>query len=250
MTRAGSILILLGFFLPAASCSTFLAKVSYSTSDLARQQSFLYMVLLGALCAILATWIPARDKAQEFWLLMGQVAGLALGALSFVWTMFMLSSELSELGMSLNPELGFFVLLLGYGLAGVGIFMGLAALGRAGPRAVPAAPRVREASPPVYEPQRGSAGARLELVRGHAPSSVSIRSADFQIGRSQRNDLVLSDTVVSALHARLRHARDAWFIQDQKSSNGTFVNGRQITAQRLNDGDEIRLGGTVFIFRI
>lgn len=89
----------------------------------------------------------------------------------------------------------------------------------------------------------------LELLSGNAPASVSILNSDFGIGRSSQNDYVVKDSKVSRVHARIREAQGAWFIQDQNSASGTFVNGKRVQAQRLNDGDAVRIGDTTFKFR-
>ncbi len=63
------------------------------------------------------------------------------------------------------------------------------------------------------------------------------------------NQLRLADAAVEPQHARLRHAQAAWFIQDQNSATGTFVNGQRVTATRLNAGDRITVGDTAMIFQ-
>jgi pSer/pThr/pTyr-binding forkhead associated (FHA) protein len=72
------------------------------------------------------------------------------------------------------------------------------------------------------------------------------------IGRRSSADLALSwDTEVSRLHAELVRKGDEWTLSDNGlSMNGTFVNGEAVRAQRrLRDGDAIRVGATVMIFR-
>jgi len=55
--------------------------------------------------------------------------------------------------------------------------------------------------------------------------------------------LVIPVPTVSARHARLWWAEGALWIEDLGSTNGTFVNGRRVTApRRLHPGDEIGLG--------
>ena len=240
LARAGAILVMMGFFLPAASCSAFsITGGSFSLSDLADLgESSLYLVLLGAVAALALSWIRARDSRQQYLFLVGQAAALGLGGLSFAGTMLSLYSDFSDVGLDLNPEIGFFLLIVGYALAGIGTFLSFAEQPTAG------------RPPPWRDVVVTPRGVHLERVRGPAPSVIPIDGADFLIGRSQRNHLVLSDTIVSGLHARLRFAQGAWFIQDQNSSNGTYVNGRKVTAQRLNDGDQIRLGESTFIFRM
>ena len=72
------------------------------------------------------------------------------------------------------------------------------------------------------------------------------------VGRSERADVAISwDAQVSRLHAEIESVAGEWIVVDDGlSSNGTFVNGRRIAARRrLTDGDSIRVGATVILFR-
>ena len=70
----------------------------------------------------------------------------------------------------------------------------------------------------------------------------------FTIGRSPRSDLWLGNQLVSRHHAVIYTAEGYWFIQDQGSVTGTFVNGRPVHWKALSDGDRIRIGMTEFEF--
>jgi pSer/pThr/pTyr-binding forkhead associated (FHA) protein len=72
------------------------------------------------------------------------------------------------------------------------------------------------------------------------------------IGRSSQADLTLSwDAEVSRLHAAVEYLGAQWtIIDDGLSRNGTFVNGRRVAGRRrLTDGDALRVGATVVLFR-
>jgi pSer/pThr/pTyr-binding forkhead associated (FHA) protein len=72
------------------------------------------------------------------------------------------------------------------------------------------------------------------------------------VGRSEQTDVAFTwDAQVSRLHAQLECAAGEWLVVDDGlSSNGTFVNGQRIAGRRrLVDGDLIRVGGTVLLFR-
>ena len=62
------------------------------------------------------------------------------------------------------------------------------------------------------------------------------------LGRRPTNDVCIPDRSVSALHARISREADRLWIEDLNSTNGTYVNGRLISRQRLEEGDEIILG--------
>jgi hypothetical protein len=81
-----------------------------------------------------------------------------------------------------------------------------------------------------------------------AGRTTSIPTSGLVIGRGSACNLRLDDPVVSRQHARIRHATGAWFIQDLNSSGGTFVNGQRVQATRLNSGDQIQIGSSVFMF--
>jgi two-component system, NtrC family, sensor kinase len=71
------------------------------------------------------------------------------------------------------------------------------------------------------------------------------------IGRSSES-LTLSDTTISRRHAELTPDDGEWYVRDLESANGTFVNGRRLSAAdgrvQLAPGDQIRCGATLFIF--
>lgn len=71
------------------------------------------------------------------------------------------------------------------------------------------------------------------------------------IGREDGNAVVLNDTRVSRRHAMLyRTQDDSYYLVDEGSSNGSYVNAVRITLPtRLNDGDQISIGSTNMQFR-
>ena len=63
------------------------------------------------------------------------------------------------------------------------------------------------------------------------------------IGRLPENDLVIENPAVSGRHARVYREGTHYVLEDLKSTNGTFVNDRQIDAPwLLQDGDYLRVG--------
>jgi hypothetical protein len=90
---------------------------------------------------------------------------------------------------------------------------------------------------------------------GEGSHSIKALTQDCErltLGRRSSADLPLNwDVEVSRLHAELVRKGDDWTLMDNGlSMNGSFVNGEAIRGQRrLRDGDAIRLGATVIIFR-
>jgi hypothetical protein len=79
------------------------------------------------------------------------------------------------------------------------------------------------------------------LYRGRAP---------FELGRTREADVFLRDPEVSRRHARFEAFNGVVYVEDLKSSNGTFLNGRRVTeAIEIRDGDEIDVGTTRLLVR-
>ena len=77
-------------------------------------------------------------------------------------------------------------------------------------------------------------------------------AARLTVGRSETADVALAfDSEVSRLHAELERLGDDWTLADDGlSRNGSFVNGERVVGRRrLLDGDALRFGGTVVVFR-
>ena len=67
------------------------------------------------------------------------------------------------------------------------------------------------------------------------------------VGRATNNDVILPDRTVSKFHASFRSSPTGWIITDQRSANGTFVDGKRLDAGQsllLTDEASIRFGKT------
>lgn len=63
------------------------------------------------------------------------------------------------------------------------------------------------------------------------------------IGRNVNSTIFIDDDFVSGGHAMLTFRGRSWFIEDQGSTNGTYVNGHLIDrAVALSFGDELTIG--------
>ena len=73
------------------------------------------------------------------------------------------------------------------------------------------------------------------------------------IGRDVSNSITITkDSTISSKHANILHKKGKFWIKDEMAANGTFLNGEEIEIEKaydLVDGDEIRLGDTVFKFK-
>jgi Protein of unknown function (DUF3662)/FHA domain len=69
------------------------------------------------------------------------------------------------------------------------------------------------------------------------------------IGRGTEADIRLPDTGVSRKHVDVVVQDGVAVAEDLGSTNGTLVNGRRISRQPLSDGDVIRIGHSVLVYR-
>lgn len=81
-------------------------------------------------------------------------------------------------------------------------------------------------------------------------SEWTLQDELYLLGRSENNNLVLSDPSVSKNHAQLSYVQGHWQIEDLGARNGVKLNGAAIDKARLQNGDQITLGRVVLEFRI
>jgi pSer/pThr/pTyr-binding forkhead associated (FHA) protein len=97
--------------------------------------------------------------------------------------------------------------------------------------------------------QRPVPGRYLELDDGDEHVLLRLRPGTTHVGRSFAADLVLEDQSVSRRHAIVHQRATGTRILDDRSANGTFVNGRRTTEAELRDGDVVVLGRVVLTYR-
>lgn len=90
----------------------------------------------------------------------------------------------------------------------------------------------------------GLEGPALVVRAGGGRAGESFRPAGerTRIGRSPDCDVFLDDVTVSRNHAVLIEEDGAFFVEDQGSLNGTFVNRKRIDRAPLQEGDELQIG--------
>jgi len=93
------------------------------------------------------------------------------------------------------------------------------------------------ASSPAAEP----ASLVIADPNGHR-SRVAIDPLPFRIGRQPENHLVLHDGRISRTHARIVAEGGSYVLEDCGSRHGTFVNGRRVARQPLQNSDRIEFG--------
>jgi len=81
------------------------------------------------------------------------------------------------------------------------------------------------------------------------PQTTSVKGSvikTYSIGRSAENDIVIADEYASSKHAFLSITnQNQAFIQDNSSTNGTFVNNLRVDSCVLQAGDELKIARTI-----
>jgi pSer/pThr/pTyr-binding forkhead associated (FHA) protein len=77
---------------------------------------------------------------------------------------------------------------------------------------------------------------------GRAGETFHAEGDRTTIGRSPDCGIFLDDVTVSRKHAVLVSRDGGFFVEDQGSLNGTFVNRKRVESARLEDGDELQVG--------
>jgi hypothetical protein len=105
---------------------------------------------------------------------------------------------------------------------------------------------------PAYGPPSGptpAAQMRHWLLVDGSDRRVALQVGNNVVGRGQDADLRLADTGVSRRHVEIRFDGQAATLHDLGSTNGTIVNGHRVQSWQLADGDVVRIGHSVLVYR-
>jgi sigma-B regulation protein RsbU (phosphoserine phosphatase) len=96
----------------------------------------------------------------------------------------------------------------------------------------------------IRTPQSSGSGVfpALVLVQGNEQKNIVLNRTPFSVGRKVDKDLVIADPRVSRDHALIVLEAEGFFLVDQGSKHGTFVNGERIQRQKLERNDRLEFG--------
>lgn len=103
----------------------------------------------------------------------------------------------------------------------------------------------RDGMPPELHP-------RLEVVAAMGRESGTVFELDGEatLGRAKTADLQIEDPFASSAHARIFPSGNSMYIEDLGSTNGTFLNERQLEGpEQLRSLDSIRIGDTEYRYQ-
>jgi hypothetical protein len=116
------------------------------------------------------------------------------------------------------------------------------------PVEAPQAGKRRRAGPDL----RAGVSPRLEVVAalGYEPGTSFDLDGGAVLGRSNGADIKVDDPFASSAHARIFPRGDFMYVEDMGSTNGTYLNGRQLrTSERLKIADVIRIGDSEYRYQ-
>jgi diguanylate cyclase (GGDEF)-like protein len=77
---------------------------------------------------------------------------------------------------------------------------------------------------------------------------IPLGTGETECGRSVQTGIPLEDDAVSRRHARFAWTGSSFIVTDLGSTNGTFVNDTSVRERTLKDGDQVKIGHTIFKF--
>jgi len=115
----------------------------------------------------------------------------------------------------------------------------------------PSGRRAQAPDPARPASRKGKAARKVAIVEGASSKGKSFELGDeLIIGRADKCHIVLDDTYVSQMHARIYPRDGTVMLEDLGSTNGTYLNRRRITGTtELHRGDQVKIGKTVLELR-
>ncbi len=94
-------------------------------------------------------------------------------------------------------------------------------------------------------------GTKVVMIKSETQQGTELEVEDVTVlGRSPEADVLLDDPYASEFHMRLVAQENGMVLHDLGSTNGTYINGRRVTAPTtLRRGDTIQVGKTVMEVR-
>jgi ABC transport system ATP-binding/permease protein len=103
---------------------------------------------------------------------------------------------------------------------------------------------------PTAAPRTSEGNLATSMLKILRPGRTSdVPAGAVKIGRATDNDIVIPDVLASRHHATLVPTASGTEILDNRSINGTFVNGARVESAVLHDGDTVTIGNVDLVFR-
>jgi len=103
----------------------------------------------------------------------------------------------------------------------------------------------------AYVPAAAAGNTQACLViiyGGELGRRITLTDEPIECGRSPNVGIPIDDDAASRKHARIRRHGDVFVVTDLGSTNGTYVNDVVVHERPLVDGDQVKIGRTIFKF--
>jgi len=92
---------------------------------------------------------------------------------------------------------------------------------------------------------------RLDETDEGAQAQEIFGGPEVIVGRSMASEYPIADETVSARHARFSYHHNHWWVEDFRSTNGTFLNDERVSVPTvIVSGDELRVGQISLLIEI
>lgn len=82
-------------------------------------------------------------------------------------------------------------------------------------------------------------------------TAYNFNNPEVTIGRDPACDCIIEDNTVSAQHARLTFRQNQWWVEDLRSTNGTYLNSEMVlTPLVITNSDNLRCGQALFTIKL
>ncbi|MFO0762449.1 MAG: GGDEF domain-containing protein [Byssovorax sp.] len=93
----------------------------------------------------------------------------------------------------------------------------------------------------------GATGSLVVIYGADLGRRIPLGTTTIEFGRSSHADIPLpDDDAVSRHHAKIAWTGQGYAVTDLRSTNGTFVNDHSVVERTLRDGDQIKIGRSIF----
>ena len=90
---------------------------------------------------------------------------------------------------------------------------------------------------------------KLVIIEGNKEGrAIDLENKTIFLGRSVKNDIQIRDTAVSRKQLKVYPIGKRYFVEDLKSTNGTYINDQLMSpgeGYEISEGDTIAIGDTV-----
>lgn len=105
-------------------------------------------------------------------------------------------------------------------------------------------------TPAAKSSKKGKIPRKAVVVEGDKLGKSFDLKQELVIGRADKCHVILDDSYVSQIHARISPRGESVVVEDLGSTNGTYLNRRRVSGpSELQRGDKVKIGRTVMELR-